>query len=112
MRLQRERGVRTFEGSLAEGIASMPGWVAATADLPLARRETHDALIRLLGSRREGAVYWRWEQGTKARELLDEVHPYVLGADHENDVRRRMHAMLREYGGWIVVAFCAASEPS
>lgn len=86
------------------------GWCAAEEDLPDARQGTHDALLKVMGDRRTGGVTWRHYTGDQANEVLDrlvvdEKRPEL--SDHY----RRLRALLREYGGWLVVA-TAPGRPS
>lgn len=78
--------------------------VAATeADLPEARQRTHDALIGLMGDGRTGPIEWRQAKGAAATAILDiaardPVTPELA------DYYRRVRAMVRENGGWLVMA--------
>jgi hypothetical protein len=85
------------------------GWAATEADLPEARQITHDKLIALMGDRRTGGVEWRTVVGAQAEQALGtlQVGASPTLADHY----RRLGGMLREYGGFLVVA-SAAGRPA
>lgn len=78
------------------------GWAATVADLEDAKRQTHDAVIEMLGPARRGGVTWRISSGDQANAVL---HDFLEDATPEQaNHYRRVRGMLREYGGYVVVA--------
>lgn len=99
-----EETQRGWDGQHYEDVATLVGWCADEEHLTEARGATHDALIDLMGDRRRGAVGWKWKTGQEARDLLNEFTTNETSQpllDHY----RHLRGMLREYGGWIVVAY-------
>lgn len=80
------------------------GWAHTEADLPEARQATHDQLISLMGAGRTGGVTWRQATGTDALSMLAAAAVDTPIDSELFDHYRRLRAMLREYGGWLVLA--------
>jgi len=91
-------------------VSMMPAWCATADDLPDARQQTHDALIELLGSARRSGVRWRQVNGDDAVTLLNHLASGQDSRPEWLDLIRRLRGMLREYGGWIVVAEADAAR--
>lgn len=117
-RHRRERGkalaiVGDLQRSMAADITSklggeygmVAGWCAGTGELDAAKQATHDAVIEMLGDRRLGGVTWRIFDGPdECNGALDQLQARAAQGP-EADHYRRLRAMVREYGGFIVMAF-------
>lgn len=86
------------------------GWCATKDDLPDARRQTHDLLIKLMGARRTGPVSWVWWTGDEAHQALDRAAEGELRTEHLANYRQ-LRAHLREWGGYIVLATAPGTQP-
>ena len=107
-RQQRRKAQRRQHHHNAQHHGVMVAWAASEADLPEARQQTHDRLIATMGDQRRGGVTWRQTTGDQAVETMAML---TEGATCElADYYRRIRAMLREHGGWVVVA-SAPGEP-
>jgi hypothetical protein len=85
------------------------GWCATDADLPEARKDTHDQLIALMGDNRAGPVQWQWWEGRDATETLEAMKADTT--DFElSELYRRMSGLLREQGGILLVAMAPAKS--
>jgi hypothetical protein len=88
--------------------AFVAAWCAGEDDIVEANKATHDALIRMLGARRRGGTTWRVYVGGDALRVLG----MMLGAPGNStelaNYYRRIRALLREQGGYLVVASAPA----
>lgn len=94
-----------------EGFATIAGWCKSEEDLEECQHQAHDTLVAGMGENRVGPVRFSVSSGDEAQVMLTQ-----LGEGNTNqamlDHYRRLRAMLREYGGWIVVALAPArSDP-
>lgn len=79
------------------------GWCAGEEEITAANKETHDALLLLLGDRRRGGVTWRVFVDDQALGVIDRLLGAAVGPEMANHYRR-LRGMLREFGGCLVVA--------
>lgn len=84
-------------------------WCATEADLPSARRQSHDALLKMLGNLRTGGVEWRTYEGQDAKDALSVLYEDNTSAAL-SDYYRRLGGLLREHGGCLVVAMAPGRE--
>ena len=98
---------------LPEGqeMAVLPCWAATRADLPEARRVTHDTLIGLMGDQRRGGVRWSEGHGQEAHKM---VHGLLDGCEpgEMREMLLQIHQYLEERGGYVVVAMAPGVPPS
>lgn len=100
-------------------VATIVGWCESEDQVEGLKRSTHDAVIRQLGAARRSGVAWRIAQGAGASDLLAVLanpddkagHGPDVTSQELHDYYRRLRGLLREYGGFIVVAI-AEGEPA
>lgn len=97
----------TWDGTTPEGWGTTAGW-CDEASIELAKKQTHDTLIALMGDRRIGGVQWRIHTGQEAVEALGVLRKGATG-EHA-DYYRQIGAHLREYGGYLVVAMAPGRD--
>lgn len=86
------------------------GWCESAADLDTVRRETHDTLIANMGHARTGGVSWSIVTGDDAFKRLSTLFEHSPSPEHSESYRR-IRGMLREYGGFLVIASAAGIKP-
>jgi hypothetical protein len=92
-------------------VAFMVAWSSADpADLEAARKDTHDRLIGWLGSRRTSGVTWSHFSGDGAREQLSRLSANETAGSDQWNYYRRLRGLLREYDGFIVIAYANARK--
>lgn len=113
-RAERRRQARAeSKAECTVGYSIVAGWCASEAELDEAKKGTHDIVIGMAGDRRRGGVQWRIASGADATQILSQLREPQLDNELElNDYYRRIAAMLREFGGFLVVAMCPAVQPS
>lgn len=112
-----EGGLRRFDGTTVDADAEVGttiGWCATEADLTDARKQTHDALIKLMGGLRTGPVAWQWHTGEPAMAAIGEFmgSPEAQGSPVYANYYRQIRGKLREYGGYVVIAFAPGDKPT
>lgn len=106
-RHEAKRARRQFKPDADYGV--QVGWFKTLADLPEARRSTHDSLVKSMGAMRTGPVQWRWATGKEAHDLLDSI---TENADEAAaNYYRQVRAHLREWDGYVIVAAAEGKRP-
>jgi hypothetical protein len=83
-------------------------WVEAEEWLDEGRQVTHDALIEMLGPRRRSGVRWTMHEGSEALEACSVLLQSATGGSA--DYYRQLRGKVREFGGWIVIAYAQAVD--
>jgi hypothetical protein len=97
-------------------LGATAGWARSKEALEEAQQQTHDNLIALMGDQRVGRVVWRVFDGAHARRVLAEMSahtadPHVgptAGFPSLAGYYMEIDRLLREYGGFLVVATAMA----
>lgn len=88
------------------------GWCDADEgpDYETALKGTHDALIKLMGTERVGGVGWQVVGLPQANDVLDTL---TEGTETQEllDHYRHLRALLREHGGYLVIARAPGIRP-
>lgn len=102
-RRARPRRHSRFHDMFDEQIAAITGWCDGPEKLEECKKQTHDAVISMLGDRRSGGVSWKIvDVVDSALELLEKMRDGASEAHLE--VYDHCAGLLREHGGILVIA--------
>jgi hypothetical protein len=85
--------------------AFVVGWCATEDEMDDAYRGTFLSLTDQLGDRQTSPVQWAHLSGDLATSALDEMQANPANTLKMFDHYRRLRASLREYGGYLVIAY-------
>lgn len=109
-RRRRARRTDPFGGGHNDDIGVQLAWSPDAEHLDEAKRRTHDALIRMMGSARSGGVRWSITTvpaALKNLQLLDED----ASDEWQEKVGRPIRERLEEHGGFLVAAMAPGRAP-
>jgi hypothetical protein len=99
-------------------LGATAGWAQSKDALEDAQQQTHDNLITLMGDQRVGRVVWRVFDGVHARRVVADMSArtadlaplagYTAGFPSLAGYYMEIDRLLREYGGFLVIATAMA----
>ena len=109
---RRPRRAKAHRFPADDDILLIPAWCREASDLDHVKQETHDRVIARLGDRRTGGVRWKIA-GPDQADAYAALDHLAKRPENPDDVAhsegwyehiRRLRALVREYGGYIVIA--------